>query len=339
MSLREQVGQLMMVGVDSRGLGSAEARTLARTRAGSVILLGNSTLGAAPTRRVVRDVRAATRRPEGVKTLVAVDQEGGQVQRLKGQGFDTIPSAQSQAEQSDAKLTANAARWGRQLAAVGIDANLAPVADVVPADLGSANAPIGLLRRGYGSSPRTVAAKTSAFVTGMDRAGIATAVKHFPGLGRVRGNTDFVRRVVDDRTTRRDPGLAGFAATIDAGVDMVMVSSAYYAKIDADHRAAFSTEVIGSMLRRDLNFDGVVISDDLAAAAMVDLAPGTRALRFVRAGGDLLIVGDPAQAGAMADALQQAARDDPARGPRGWPRAPPAWSRMKADRGLARCAD
>ena len=119
---------------------------------------------------------------------------------------------------------------------------------------------------------------------------------------------------------------------------MVMVSSAYYAKIDADHRAAFSTEVIGSMLRRDLNFDGVVISDDLAAAAMSDLAPGTRALRFVRAGGDLLIVGDPAQAGAMADALQQAARDDP-RVARRVAESATRVVTMKADRGLARCAD
>ncbi|HSU34636.1 MAG TPA: glycoside hydrolase family 3 N-terminal domain-containing protein [Propionibacteriaceae bacterium] len=337
MSLREQVGQLMMVGVNSGGLGSAEGRTLARTRAGSVILLGNSTLGAGPTRRVVRDVRDATRRPEGIKTLLAVDQEGGQVQRLTGRGFDPIPSAQSQAEQSDPKLTANAARWGRQLAAVGIDANLAPVADVVPADLGTANAPVGLLRRGYGSSPRTVSAKTTAFVNGMDRGGIATAVKHFPGLGRVRGNTDFVRRVVDDQTTRRDPGLAGFAATIDAGVDMVMVSSAYYTKIDADHRAAFSTVVIGSMLRRDLKFHRVVISDDLAAAAMADLAPGTRARRFVRAGGDLLIVGDPTQADAMADALHQAARDDSGVARRVAESATRVVS-LKADRGLAACA-
>ena len=68
------------------------------------------------------------------------------------------------------------------------------------------NAPIGRLRRGYGSSPRTVAAKAAAFVEGMDRAGVATAVKHFPGLGRVRGNTDFARRVVDGETTRTRPG-------------------------------------------------------------------------------------------------------------------------------------
>jgi beta-N-acetylhexosaminidase len=107
---------------------------------------------------------------------------------------------------------------------------------------------------------------------------------------------------------------------------MVMVSSAYYAKIDPDHRAAFSTEVIGSMLRRDLNFDGVVISDDLAAAAMSDLAPGTRALRFVRAGGDLLIVGDrrrPTPWPTRSSRRRGTTRAWPA----GSPRAPPAWSR------------
>ena len=91
---------------------------------------------------------------------------------------------------------------------------------------------------------------------------------------------------------------------------MVMVSSAIYAKIDPDHRAADSPVVIGQMLRGDLGFDGVVISDDLAAAAMEDLTPAQRALQFVAAGGDLLIVGDPGLAEAMADALRGRAADD-----------------------------
>ena len=107
------------------------------------------------------------------------------MQRLQGPGFADIPSAARQAALSDARLTADAARWGAELKAAGINANLAPVADVVPADLGDRNAPIGRLDRGYGSSPRTVAAKATAFVRGMDRAGMATAAKHFPGLGRV----------------------------------------------------------------------------------------------------------------------------------------------------------
>jgi beta-N-acetylhexosaminidase len=92
---------------------------------------------------------------------------------------------------------------------------------------------------------------------------------------------------------------------------MVMVSSAYYARIDPGHRAAFSSTVIAGLLRHDVGFRGVVISDDLSAAAMSDVAPGDRALRFLRAGGDLLIVSSPDQAATMARALLRAAEDDP----------------------------
>ena len=337
MTLTEQVGQLLMVGVDSAGLSSSAAEVLAATRAGSVILLGNSTAGSAATKQVVGEVRDATRRPEGIRTLLAVDQEGGLVQRLQGPGFVDIPSATRQATLSDARLTADAARWGGQLRTAGIDANLAPVADVVPADLGDRNAPIGRLNRGYGSSPRTVAAKTTAFVEGMDRAGMATAAKHFPGLGRVIGNTDYARRVVDNQTTADDPALAPFTATIEAGVDMVMVSSAFYAKIDPDRRAAHSPVVIGQLLRRDLRFDRVVISDDLAAAAMEDLPPAERARRFVGAGGDLLIVGDPRLAEAMAEALGRRSAENDAFAEQIRQSATRVVT-MKARRGLASCS-
>ncbi len=137
MSRAEQVGQLLMVAVDSTSPSQAHLAAVRRTRAGSVILLGNSTGGITATKRVTSQVRTVTRRPEGVATLLAADQEGGLVQRLRGPGFATIPSAQRQAELTDSRLRRDAARWGRQLTAAGIDANLAPVADVVPADLGS----------------------------------------------------------------------------------------------------------------------------------------------------------------------------------------------------------
>ena len=135
--------------------------------------------------------------------MLAADQEGGRVQRLKGSGFATIPSARVQAKQSNAALRRSAYDWGRELKDAGINANLAPVADVVPMSMAWVNQPIGSLRRGYDSAPEKVAAKVTAFIEGMDRAGVA-AVKHFPGLGRVRGNTDYVSRVVDTRTTRHD---------------------------------------------------------------------------------------------------------------------------------------
>ena len=311
LSLRQQVGQLLMVGMSSSGLSGSVADVLDDTRAGSVILLGNSTAGAVATRRLTDQVRRAADPPKRVKTILAADQEGGLVQRLKGPGFSTIPSAEEQAGLSDRTLRKRAAGWGEQLAAAGIDADLAPVADVVPAAIGRRNQPIGALRRGYGSAPSVVADKVAAFTRGMTDADLITATKHFPGLGQVIGNTDFVARVTDTRTRRHDPRLVGFQAAVDADVDMVMVSSAYYSRIDPDRRAAFSKKIIATMLRGDLGFDGVVISDDLSAAAMRDLSPGQRAVRFITAGGDLAIVGDPNQAAAMATALRREA-DDPA---------------------------
>jgi beta-N-acetylhexosaminidase len=311
MSMSERVGQLLMVAVSSSGIGGSDAAIIERTRAGSVLLLGNSTAGMQAIQGVVAEVRDASRSPEGVKVMLAADQEGGLVQRLRGPGFARIPSAAVQAKQTDARLRRNASEWGRQLKEAGIDANLAPVADVVPTSMVWMNKPIGQLRRGYGRSANTVAAKVTAFTEGMNQAGIATAVKHFPGLGRVRGNTDYMTRVVDKRTTRHDAALGGFQAAINAGVDMVMVSSAFYSKIDDEHRAAFSSVIMGEMLRGDLGYSGVVISDDLAAAAMRTLPPDERALRFIRAGGDLLIIGDAGLATTMASAIKDEAADDP----------------------------
>lgn len=310
LSLRERVGQLMMVAVSSGGVDASAARAIDGSRAGSVILLGNTTAGRARVLAVTEQARESARTPKDVETLLAADQEGGLVQRLRGQGFDRIPSARRQAESSASELEKDAARWGKQLKRAGIDADLAPVADVVPADLVDVNQPIGVLRRGYGSNPTKVARDVAAFVTGMDAAGVATSVKHFPGLGRVRGNTDVTAEVVDDTTTRDDPYLKPFAAGIDAGTDMVMMSSAYYSEIDPVRRAAFSPTVVRGMVRGDFGFTGVVISDDLAAAAMRDLRPGERMLRFLRAGGDLAIVGDPGIAVSMADAVVDGARDD-----------------------------
>lgn len=336
LSLREQVGQLFMVGVPTSGLSSSTARTLSRTRAGSVILLGNTDAGTKGVRRLVDDVRGATRRPAGVATLLAADQEGGLVQRLKGSGFSDMASARTQGTWSAAELRSSAEDWGRELDKAGIDANLAPVADVVPSSLLSVNQPIGVLRRGFSSDPAVVATHSAAFVDGMDRARVATAVKHFPGLGAVRGNTDLVTRVVDSSTSRHDKDLAGFQAAVRAGADMVMVSSAYYTKIDADTRAAYSTTVIKGMIRSDLGFHGVVVSDDLAAPGTRDLASGTRATRFLRAGGDLVIVGDPTRADAMADAVEAKAADDSAFRA-DVARAARRVLAMKAHRGLAHC--
>ena len=336
LTLSDQVGQLLLVGASTADLTGANFAAVADVRPGGVVLLGNTTAGRPAMRDLVDRLRRIGRQPAGVDLLVAVDQEGGLVQRLSGPGFQQIPSARRQAELSDRALRRAARSWGRELRAAGVDANLAPVADVVPAQLTEVNRPIGRLGRGYGSNPDEVAGKVAAVVEGLDSVGVAAAVKHFPGLGRVRGNTDYETSVVDAELTRADPSLQSFTSGVAAGADMVMTSSASYPKIDPDERAVFSAVVIEQVLRGDLGFTGVVVSDDLAAAAVRDLRPANRAVRFLRAGGDLVLVGDPSLVPEMARAIRQRARKDD-RFAASITQSVTRILEMKRRRGLAKC--
>ena len=201
---------------------------------------------------------------------------------------------------SVAQLTHLATGWGRQLRAAGLNLDLAPVADVVPPGTDAQNAPIGQLDREFGHDPSSVANHVAAFIAGMRASGVGTTAKHFPGLGRVAGNTDFTGSVVDSVTIRHDAYLLPFAQAITAGVPFVMVSLATYDRIDSAHLAAFSNTVIHRMLRDDLGFRGVVISDSLGATAVESLPPGTRAIDFLDAGGDMIVLNQLNQAITMA---------------------------------------
>jgi beta-N-acetylhexosaminidase len=202
-----------------------------------------------------------------------------------------------------ATLEVKAKTWGSQLVKAGVNVDLAPVADVVPPGTDAENAPIGKLEREYGHDPDTAGTHVAAFVAGMRAAGIQATAKHFPGLGRVTANTDFTAAVVDEVTTRDDPYLGSFKKAIAADVPFVMVALATYEQIDPDHLAAFSPRVIGDILRGDLGFKGVVMSDSLTVTAVKSLDPAVRALLFIGAGGDLIVLNSVSVASQMADAL------------------------------------
>jgi beta-N-acetylhexosaminidase len=313
MTEEQRVGQLFMLGVNGSALSDAEKWAIENSHLGSVWLVNNRRGGIDSIRPLASEIQdeATTGATHGVGFFVAADQEGGLVQRLAGPGFSTIPAATALGQVPVAKLESDAASWGRELGSAGINVNLAPVMDVVPSGTDSENPPIGALEREYGHDPKTVADHGSAVVRGMAQAGIATTLKHFPGLGRVTGNTDTTAGVTDTATTADDPYLASFRAGIAAGAPFVMISLASYEAIDAGVPAVFSTKIIGTLLRGGLGFDGVVISDDLGAAAAVrDVAPGDRAIDFIAAGGDLMIVQGGVQTGSMAAAVVGRAGSD-----------------------------
>jgi beta-N-acetylhexosaminidase len=291
MSEAQRIGQLFLVGLPDNEVAGTVAETITAHHFGSVIFGADSKGGIAGAHQVSAAVQALTSSSAtaGVRFFVAANQEGGQVQALTGPGISDIPAALDQGSVSPSALTSMAAQWGRQLRAAGVNLNLAPVMDVVPAATAAGNAPIGALDREYGHDAATVSAHGVAFLRGMASAGIATSAKHFPGLGRVSGNTDFTSSVVDDETTSSNADLQTYQAAVDADVPMVMVALATYTKIDRHELAVFSPTIVTGLLRKKMGFRGTILSDDMGVAAAVASIPaGQRAISFVSAGGDLI---------------------------------------------------
>ena len=315
MTDEQRVGQLFLLGIDGDHLSPAETHAIQTYHIGSTWLVNWRTGGVPAVRSLTLEIQALATASNtgGVGFFVAADQEGGRIQRLTGPGFTTIPSALEQGQLQTTTLEAEAAAWGRELSAAGVNLNLAPVMDVVPPGTDAANAPIGALQREFGHDPATVGSHGSAVVRGMSEARVATTLKHFPGLGRVAGNTDAVAGVVDSVTTAGDPFLDSFRSGIQAGAPFVMVSLARYSALDPAHEAVYSPAIIGGMLRVQLGFQGVVMSDDLgAAASAASMTPGDRAAAFIQAGGDLIVVAGTGPAGQMAAAVLDRVRSDPA---------------------------
>lgn len=309
-TLEEKVGQILMVGLPVAGPFQPTFDMLRDDKIGGVFLHGRTKAGRQPVKNLVdAAVDAAAREREPI--FVATDQEGGAVQVLRGPGFSDIPSALDQATLAAADLRKRSEVWGDELAAAGVNLNLAPVLDLVPQADASSNAPIGFFGRNYGYTAESVITHGNAFAQGQRDAGVQTSIKHFPGLGRVAGNTDDTAGVTDTVTGPDAPSVAVFDAGIEAGSGLVMMSSAIYSRIDPEVPAVFSPTVVG--LVRELGFDGVIVSDDLSAAVQVARVPaGERAVRAVDAGVDLVLASArPSVAPAMVDALIKAARDDP----------------------------
>ena len=310
MTQEERLGQLIMATVYANSGGSLTGLIQER-HVGSVLLLGDGWGSAAQVLAVCADLQQLA---GATPLLIAVDQEGGRVQHLHGDGFDPMPSALAQGRLEAAELSRQAQGWGAQLRDAGVNVNLAPVADVVMLPNPSDNAPVGALERSFapGADAELVGTQAAAFIAGMSQAGVGSAVKHFPGLGAVPANTDFSSSGITDSITSADAvPIQAFKLALAARPTMVMISHAIYTQIDPAAPAVFSQVIVTDLLRGTLGWDGVVISDSLGAAAVQNVPVGERATRFVAAGGDLAVFTTVADAAAGLDALLAEAAASP----------------------------
>ena len=276
LSLREQVGQLVISSFDETTQPNYIRRRLRAGETAGVILFGRNGGDAAQWRTLTGSIQKAA----SGQALVMVDQEGGDIRTVSYAGPAAGQASQGGPERVEAEARAAAA----QLREAGVNVNLAPVADV--AERGGV--PSVMDGRAFAGGPDEVAVATRASVRGMRAEGIAATAKHFPGLGGSQINTDDAPATVEGEL---ESDLVPFEAAIAEHVPLVMLSHALYPALDADSIASQSRAVVTDLLRQELGFEGVIVTDSMEAQAVLARSGVAEAcVRSVRAGADLVLL-------------------------------------------------
>lgn len=282
LDLTQRIGLCFMVGHGPEGPDAELLDLLAAGAVGGVILFARNGSRASEMAAAVATVRAAA----AGWPLVALDQEGGPVLRVREEASD-LPAAMAMGAGGDpARTRALGEAAGRELLALGADMNLAPVLDVNRLEQ---NPGIGL--RSFGMTPEVVARHGGAYLEGLDAAGALGCGKHFPGKGASAIDAHLAMARVDsprDELVRLD--LPPFRAAVQAGVAALMTSHVVYPGLDHETPGTLSPEVV-RLAREELGFQGVMLSDDLEMGAMKEGGdPGEHAVRCLDSGHDLLLV-------------------------------------------------
>ncbi len=280
MPLEEKVGQMMMVGFDGASPPAHILDWLASGRIGGIYLFARNIQSPAQVKRLVDDCRRAAKHP----ILVGIDQEGGIVARLR-EGFSESPGAMALGASADPQLAEDVAfMLGTELAALGINWNFAPVADIAHQP---DNPSVGA--RSVGSDQQLVSRMVVAQIRGYQCAGVAATVKHFPGLGNTVIDThDDVAKVAGSLDYLYQRDIQPFRAAIKADVACVMLTHVIYEALDAKLPATLSPRVVKSLLRTKLGYQGAVCTDCMEMKAITrGFGAGESAVLAVLAGVDM----------------------------------------------------
>jgi len=306
MTLREKVGQLVMFSVGGTSLTDHEREAMRVEHLGSVILFDHNYRSGGQLERLTNQIQNAARAGSDppIGALISVDQEGGIVKR-----FEDMPPWHSAPEMGrrGVSFTYDQGRkTGRALRRVGVNVDLAPVADL---DL----PPEHVMReRAFGSRPRRVGRLVRAFGKGLQRHRVVATAKHFPGLGGATQNTDYgASYVYRSKGKLRRVDRKPFRFAVRTNFGMIMVGHAMYVKDGGRIPASLSRHIIDDRLRRDLAYEGVAVSDALEAVAWrFDGNVAATCVATIRAGVDLaLITGGVDTAARCAGAVIRAVRD------------------------------
>lgn len=297
LSLEKKIGQMLMVGFHgtSAPKSSQICKDIKRYNVGSVILFDynpvnkNKPKNIATKKQLAKLTKELQACSSDGKLLIAVDQEGGRVQRLKSKyGFyGKFPKASDVIKMDQSQISSTYKKMSKELKSVGINYDLAPVVDL---DINMKNHVIHGLGRSFGKDPKIVAKYASTFIDAMHSNGVLTSIKHFPGHGSSVGDTH--KGFVDVTNLWKEVELEPYRLLKDKA-DTVMVAHVFNKKLDAKYPASLSYKTITKMLRWKLGYHGVVITDDLQMGAISKKYGLKNTLKLaINAGDDILLIGN-----------------------------------------------
>ncbi len=287
MSFEEKIGQLLFLGFGGTVMDQTIASFLDEKKPGAVALFARNVKHLGQTMRLIREVRKHD--PGGIPMFVSVDQEGGNVVRLK-RHVTVLPSAMALGAADDVALAEEAgAALGRDLSWMGFNMNLAPVLDV---NSNPNNPVIGT--RSFGEDPAQVGRLGLAYVKGLQSQGVSAVAKHFPGHGDTAADSHHALPVLDHDKKRLDEvELVPFRMVLPRGLDALMTAHISLPKIAEEKGmpATVSANVLTKILREEIGYDGLLVTDGLEMAGIVDrYGSGEAAVRAVVAGADMVMV-------------------------------------------------
>jgi beta-N-acetylhexosaminidase len=289
MPLDVKIGQLIISGVTDTEVGDDSRHIIVDLHIGNIILMGRNFDSPEQVLALTRGLQELAMSANGVPLLIGTDQEGGLVQRANYYaGFTPMPPAELAGAAEDSALMERYGQMvGTELVAVGVNVAFAPVLDV---NDNPDNPVIGALGRSFGTTPQAVEASALPFAAGLKAAGVISVGKHFPGHGSTTTDSHldlpFVNKDLPDLEA---VDIAPFAAAVEVGMPMIMPAHVVYRALDPDLPATLSHKIQTGFLRDTLGFEGVIVTDDLGMAGIMQIAPPAESgPRAILAGADLL---------------------------------------------------
>jgi beta-N-acetylhexosaminidase len=298
-------GQKLMVAMAGTTPSADLLGRIRRGEVGGVILFGANISTASQVTALTAKLRAASAAGGQPPLLIATDQEGGSVKRIPW-APPTLSPPQMGANGSTTVALNQGSATGNALLSLGINNDLAPVADV-PASTSSFMYQQG---RTWSFSATTTTNLSNAFATGLEAASVVPSMKHFPGIGFAVLNTDSHPVTIGASAAALSPGLGPYRTAIANGIPMIMLSNATYTAYDSANAAGWSRAIGTTLLRTQLGFRGVTITDSLTGTAVSrGVSQTSLSLRAAKAGTDMILVtGSEASTRAVYSALLAAAQ-------------------------------